>query len=163
MKKAASVFLRGDICRRDLELLAGWLENPRVTRYLNEQASVVRTLTRLIDTVPEPLLGYHLNRQGHFFMICSPEGSAIGFVSLVRTITPGEYEIVYAIGDHCLWGLGYGEAAIHKALLLAFRELDADSVIAKINPGNLRSRRLAHACGFQEAGTCGTLGLFRAT
>ena len=41
MKKAASVFLRGDICRRDLELMALWLEKPQITRYLNEHVCCV--------------------------------------------------------------------------------------------------------------------------
>lgn len=88
MKKAASVFLRGDICRRDLELMALWLEKPQITRYLNEHASVVYDLTRLADTVPEPMLGFHLNRQGRFFIICCAEGDTIGFVKLARTAIP---------------------------------------------------------------------------
>ena len=162
MKKAASVFLRGDICRRDLELMALWLEKPQITRYLNEHASVVYDLTRLADTVPEPMLGYHLNRQGRFFIICCAEGDAIGFVKLARTAIPGEYEIVYAIGEDSLWGFGYGKAAIHKALSLAFSQPEVRSVVAKIDPCNVRSRRLASACGFQEVGQEGSLLLFRA-
>lgn len=76
MKKAASVFLRADICRQDLELLAQWLGNPQVTRYLNEHKSAVYELSRLADTVPEPMLGYHLNRHGHFFYDLHPKTSA---------------------------------------------------------------------------------------
>jgi len=162
MKKAASVFLRGDICRRDLELLARWLGNVQVTRYLNEHKSAVYELSRLADTVPEPMLGYHLNRHGHFFMICTHERQPIGFVKLVSTATAREYEIVYAIGEDRLWGLGYGENAIEKAMDFAFAGLGAASLIAKIDPENIRSRRLAAACGFEEAGLAGTMVLFRA-
>ena len=74
-----------------------------------------------------------------------------GFFTAVANI----YEIVYAIGEDTLWGQGYGEAAIDKALRIAFSKLGAHSVIAKINPANERSRRLAAACGFRNVGTSG--------
>lgn len=102
MKKAASIFLRKNIDRQDMILLAQWLGNGQITRYLNEHRSSVYELSRLADTVPEPMLGYHLNRHGHFFMICPGDGQAIGFVKLARTAVAGEYEIVYAIGEESL-------------------------------------------------------------
>lgn len=95
--------------------MALWLEKPQITRYLNEHASVVYDLTRLADTVPEPMLGFHLNRQGRFFIICCTEGDAIGFVKLARTAIPGEYEIVYAIGEDALWGFGYDAVWLPKS------------------------------------------------
>lgn len=70
--------------------------------------------------------------------------------------------MVYAIGEDSLWGLGYGENAMAKAMGFAFAELGAASLIAKIAPENIRSRRLAAACGFREAGRSGTTVLFRA-
>ena len=75
-----------------------------------------------------------------------------GFFTAVANI----YEIVYAIGEDTLWGQGYGEAAIDKALRIAFSKLGTHSVIAKINPANERSRRLAAACGFRNVGTSGS-------
>lgn len=66
MKKAASVFLRKNIDRQDMVLLAQWLGNGQITRYLHEHRFSVYELSRLADTVPEPMLGYHLNRHGHF-------------------------------------------------------------------------------------------------
>lgn len=80
-----------------------------------------------------------------------------GFFTAVANI----YEIVYAIGEDTLWGQGYGEAAIDKALRIAFSKLGAHSVIAKINPANERSRRLAAACGFRNVGTSGSMQLYR--
>lgn len=38
MKKAASVFLRTQITAQDVHSLILWLENPEVTRYLNEKS-----------------------------------------------------------------------------------------------------------------------------
>ena len=75
------------------------------------------------------MLGYHLNRHGHFFMICPGDGQAIGFVKLAQT---------------------------------AFADLRAVSVIAKINPENTRSRRLAAACGFREMDSSEAMTLFQA-
>lgn len=97
-------------------------------------------------------------------MICPGDGQAIGFVKLARTAAAGEYEIVYAIGEESLWGQGYGKTAIGKALTFAFAfaDLQAVSVIAKINPENTRSRRLAAACGFREVGLSGEMTLFQA-
>ena len=40
MKKAASVFLRTEMTLRDVELLSQWMENPIITRYLNEMPGV---------------------------------------------------------------------------------------------------------------------------
>lgn len=71
------------------------------------------------------------------------------------------YEIVYAVGEDTLWRQGYGEAAIDKAPRIAFSKLGAHSVIAKINPANKRSRRLAAACGFRNVGTSGSTQLYR--
>ena len=150
MRKAASIFLRACERRKDLDDLIYWLKNPEVTRFLNEDPGVVRYLSRLADTVPEPMLPFHLNAMGRFFMICLENGTAVGFVKLAKTADANTYEIVYAIGEDTLWGFGYGEAAIRQALRLAFGELGIRKVIAKINPQNERSRRLAFACGFRE-------------
>ena len=35
MKKAASIFLRADIVQEDIRRLTLWLQNQRVTRFLN--------------------------------------------------------------------------------------------------------------------------------
>ena len=150
MKKAASIFLRACERRKDMDNLIYWLKNPEVTRFLNEDAGVISYLSRLADTVPEPMLTFHLNAMGRFFMICLEDGTSVGFVKLAKTADADTYEIVYAIGEDTLWGFGYGEAAIRQTLHLAFEELGIQKIIAKIDPRNERSRRLAFACGFRE-------------
>lgn len=150
MRKAASIFLRACERRKDVDDLIYWLKNPEVTRFLNEDAGVISYLSRLADTVPEPMLTFHLNAMGRFFMICLEDGTAVGFVRLAQTAEPHTYEIVYAIGEDTLWGFGYGEAAIRQVLQMAFKELGIQKVIAKINPQNERSCRLALACGFRK-------------
>lgn len=151
MKKAASIFLRAEIKMNDIELLIRWMNNPNVTRYLNEDENVVHSLRRLSQTVPEPMLTYHFNRTERFFLVCRGDDEAIGFVKLRKTGESGAYEIVYVIGEEELWGRGYGKSAIRSALATAFLEWRADKVVAKIYTENVRSMRAVRSCGFSQS------------
>ena len=96
MKKAASIFLRADVEPADVQDLANWMEDREVTRYLNEERGTAEQLRKLAASVPAPMLTYHFNQRGRFFMACGGDEDA-------RC-----YEIVFAIGDQTLWGNGYG-------------------------------------------------------
>ncbi len=148
MKKVDSISLRTEIHPRDLERLIGWMENPDVTRYLNEDDRVADELRQMLLTVPAPMLTFHLNCQGKFTLVCNTEDRAIGFVKLKELQEPGTYEIVIVIGEEDLWGKGYGAGAVRMALNRAFLEWRARKVIAKIHVDNRRSIRMMCACGF---------------
>ena len=66
MKKAASVFLRTEMTLRDVELLSQWMENPIITRYLNEMPGVSDSLRDLAGKIPAPLLALRFNQEGRF-------------------------------------------------------------------------------------------------
>ena len=121
MKKAASAFLRMEICHADITRMIRWMRNPNVTKYLNEAPDVAQSLEQLVRSVPEPMYQYHLCRTGHFFMVCHQENESVGFVKLLPTATEGAY--------------------LH---------LRADRVVAKVMPQNLRSIRCVRACGFLQ-------------
>lgn len=121
MKKAASAFLRMEICHADITRMIRWMRNPNVTKYLNEAPDVAQSLEQLVRSVPEPMYQYHLCRTGHFFMVCHQENESVGFVKLLPTATEGAY--------------------LH---------LRADRVVAKVMPQNLHSIRCVRACGFQQ-------------
>ena len=121
MKKAASAFLRMEICHADIIRMIRWMRNPNVTKYLNEAPDVAQSLEELVRSVPEPMYQYHLCRTGHFFMVCHQENESVGFVKLLPTAMEG-----------------------------AFLHLRADRVVAKVMPQNLRSIRCVRACGFQQ-------------
>lgn len=157
MKKAASIFLRADITLRDVDRMICWMENPNVTRFLNEDAGIVYFLRQLAASVPEPMLSYHFRRTGHFFMVCPDQEDSVGFVRLSPLPETGTYEIVYVIGEEARWGHGLGESAIRAALSEAFLTLDAQKLVAKIMPENRRSVRSVAACGFARSGVCGGL------
>lgn len=99
MKKAASAFLRMEICHADITCMIRWMRNPNVTKYLNEAPDVARSLEQLVRSVPEPMYQYHLCRTGHFFMVCHQQNESVGFVKLLPTAMEGAYEIVYVIGE----------------------------------------------------------------
>lgn len=121
MKKAASAFLRMEICHADITRMIRWMRNPNVTKYLNEAPDVAQSLEQLVRSVPEPMYQYHLCRTGHFFMVCHQENESVSFVKLLPTAMEG-----------------------------AFLHLRADRVVAKVMPQNLRSIRGVRACGFQQ-------------
>jgi len=121
MKKAASAFLRMEICHADITRMIRWMRNPNVTKYLNEAPDVAQSLEQLVRSVPEPMYQYHLCRTGHFFMVCHQENESVGFVKLLPTAMEG-----------------------------AFLHLRADRVVVKVMPQNLRSIRCVRARGFQQ-------------
>ena len=97
MKKAASAFLRMEICHADITRMIRWMRNPNVTKYLNEAPDVAQSLEQLVRSVPEPMYQYHLCRTGHFFMVCHQENERVGFVKLLPTAMEGAYEIVMGL------------------------------------------------------------------
>lgn len=164
MKKAASIFLRADIQQSDINSLIKWMNNPRITQYMNEDKHVSASLSQLLYSVPAPMLSYHFNKDGKFFLICMENGQAIGFVkfSKYKGICDS-FEIVYAIGEETLWGHGYGKNAIRLALSEAFFKWRATSVVAKICPENRRSIRSVRSCGFSHKGFDGRHDFYRLT
>lgn len=163
MKKAASIYLRAEICRRDVDRMIRWMESPNVIKYLNEDLNIVPRLKRLNASTPEPMQSYHFNRLGRFFMVCRKDGEGVGFVRLMPGGGRNAYEIVYVIGEESLWGQGLGESAVRCAQAQAFLELRAERMVAKIMPQNRRSIRCVCACGFESAETGGELLRFEMT
>lgn len=53
MKKAASAFLRMEICHADITRMIRWMRNPNVTKYLNEAPDVAQSLEQLVRSVPD--------------------------------------------------------------------------------------------------------------
>jgi len=162
MNEAASVFLRADIQRQDGRYLAQWMRNTNVTRYLNEKGNISDELIMLAERAPEGMLSFHLNQRGSFFLICSGDGSSIGFIKLAPS-APKECEIVYAIGDESLWGRGYGRHALDLALNKAFFDMRKEKVTAKIRKENIRSIRAAQHCGMKPVREAGNIRIYEIT
>lgn len=140
------VSLRPEITRTHALILMEWLEDERVTRYLSDSGSVSRFIAQAIDRTPMPILTHLFNQGGRFFMVYDRNDVPVGFVRLIKT--GSDCEIVLVIGDHDTWGRRLGASAIRQGLKLAFLDMRAKTVIARIHPDNTRSLRAFQRCGF---------------
>lgn len=140
------VSLRPEITRTHALILMEWLEDERVTRYLSDSGSVSRFIAQAIDRTQLPILTHLFNQGGRFFMVYDRNDVPVGFVRLVKT--GADCEIVLVIGDHDTWGRRLGASTIRQGLKLAFLEMRAKTVIAKIHPDNTRSLKAFQRCGF---------------
>ncbi len=162
MDKAASIFFRFDVQPKDVESFISWMDNPTITRYLNEYSSVSSHMRNALLQIPSPMLTYHFNRNGKFFVVCDKCDNAIGFVKLTKHVNSA-YEVVYVIGQEELWVQGFGEKALRKARHTAFFSLNAKSVHAKIYSDNVRSVRMVNSCGFRAKNTATMLNHYEIT
>mgnify|MGYP003665314872 CR=1 FL=1 len=140
------VSLRPEITRSHALTLMDWLEDERVVRFLSDSPGVSRFIEQAIERTQMPILTHLFNQGGRFFMVYDREDMPVGFVRLIRT--GRECEIVLVIGDQDKWGRRLGASAIRQGLKLAFLEMRAEKVIARIHPDNLRSLKAFQRCGF---------------
>lgn len=60
----------------------------------------------------------------------------------------GSISAVLAIGDRARWGSRFGASALRESMKLAFFEMGAHCLVAKIHPANARSLSMFQRCGF---------------
>lgn len=135
-----------EITRADALTLMDWLEDEAVTRHLSDSRHVSRFIEQVIGRVQLPILTHLFNQGGRFFMACDRQDVPVGFVRLVKT--GPDCEMVLVIGNRDNWGRQLGASAIRESMKLAFFEMRADRLIAKIHPDNARSLKLFQRCGF---------------
>ncbi len=140
------VSLCPEITRSDALTLMDWLEDESVTRHLSDSRHVSRFIEQVVDRVQLPVLTHLFNQGGRFFMACDRDDVPVGFVRLVKT--GPDCEMVLVIGRRDTWGRQLGSSAIRESMKLAFFEMRAEKLIAKIHPDNARSLRAFQRCGF---------------
>ncbi|MEN9436801.1 MAG: hypothetical protein RIR09_1456, partial [Pseudomonadota bacterium] len=136
-----------EITRSNALTLMNWLEDEDVTCHLSDSRNVSRFIEQVIDRVQLPILTHLFNQGGRFFMAYDRHDVPVGFVRLVKTGT--DCEMVLVIGDRDNWGRKLGASAIREGMKLAFFDMRADKLIAKIHPDNVRSTKAFMRCGFQ--------------
>lgn len=143
----SNVALSQEVYRADAEKICDWLNDEEIISYLNEDSNVQKKLMRVVNRVNMPILTHLFNNNCRFFTIKNLYGT-IGFL---RLVPKGSFvEIVIAVGEKELWGKGIGHNAVVEALKVAFFEMRADNVIAKIKKVNKRSQNLFKGIGFKE-------------
>ncbi len=142
----STISLNPEITRDHALTLMAWLEDDEVTRYLSDSPHVSRFIAQVLERVHLPVLTHLFNQGGRFFMAHDRQGVPVGFVRLVKQ-GPG-CEMVLVIGQRDQWGRKLGTGAIRAAIKLAFFEMRADKLVAKIHADNTRSLRAFRNCGF---------------
>lgn len=140
------ISLSPEITRANALTLMGWLEDEGITRYLSDSRHVSRMIEQVIGRVQLPILTHLFNQGGRFFMAYDQHDAPVGFVRLVKSGT--DCEMVVVIGERENWGRKFGASAIREAMKLAFFEMRAERLIAKIHPDNERSLKVFLSNGF---------------
>jgi RimJ/RimL family protein N-acetyltransferase/uncharacterized cupin superfamily protein len=94
-----------------------------------------------------------LGRSKGWTVVEKATGAAIGQVAIVRIDAENRtaslaYELLTAT-----WGKGYAREAVARVLRFGFEELSLHRLQAEIDPGNVRSRKVAEAVGLAFEGT----------
>ena len=143
---APFIALCPEITRSNALTLMDWLEDEAVTRYLSDSRHVSRMIEQVLGRVQLPILTHLFNQGGRFFMACDQHDVPVGFVRLVKT--GANCEMVLVIGDRGNWGRNLGASALREGMKLAFFEMRAEKLIAKIHPDNVRSLSAFQRSGF---------------
>ena len=85
----------------------------------------------------------------------------VGFVRLVKS--GSDCEMVLAIGNRDNWGRKLGVSTIRESMKLAFFDMRAERLIAKIHAENTRSVKAFEHCGFLLSSQTPTLKSFALT
>lgn len=150
-----------EITRAHALTLMDWLEDERVTCYLSDSRDVSRSIEHAIDRTQLPILTHLFNQGGRFFMAYDRHDHPVGFVRLIKS--GADCEIVLAIGDCQQWGRNLGGRTIREAMKLAFLDMRAEKLIAKIHPDNARSLKTFLRNGFLLESETPTLKSFAMT
>ncbi|MFI8980795.1 bifunctional GNAT family N-acetyltransferase/nucleoside diphosphate kinase regulator [Ectopseudomonas khazarica] len=150
-----------EITRAHALTLMDWLEDERVTCYLSDSRHVSRSIEQALDRTQLPILTHLFNRGGRFFMAYDRHDEPVGFVRLIKT--GSDCEIVLVIGDSVKWGRNLGTRTIREGMKLAFLDMRAEKLIAKIHPDNVRSLKAFERSGFVLESETPTLKSFSMT
>ena len=140
------ISLYPEITRAHALTLMDWLEDERVTCYLSDSRHVSRSIEHAIDRTQLPILTHLFNQGGRFFMAYDRHDAPVGFVRLIKT--GSNCEIVLVIGNSDKWGRNLGARTIREGMKLAFLDMRAKKLIAKIHPDNARSLKAFLRSGF---------------
>lgn len=150
-----------EITRANALDLIDWLEDEAVIRYLSDSRHVSRFIEQVVGRVQLPILTHLFNQGGRFFMAYDRDDRPVGFVRLVKSGV--DCEIVLVIGNRDHWGRKLGASAIREGMKLAFFEMRAEKLIAKIHADNTRSLNAFLRCGFLLENETPTLKSFSMT
>jgi regulator of nucleoside diphosphate kinase len=144
-----------EITRANALDLMDWLEDESVVRYLSDSRHVSRYIGQVVERVQLPVLTHLFNQGGRFFMAYDRHDAPVGFVRLART--GPDCEIVLVIGSRDNWGRKLGASTLREGMKIAFFDMRAEKLIARIHSDNTRSLNAFLRCGFLPESETSTL------
>ena len=145
--------LDDEIFLNDAYLMADWLDNEEITRYITEGHDISDKIRSFLKYTTCPIVTHMFCNGGNFYMV-KHNGRSIGYLKLIDKGNR-QAEIVVVIGDEAMWNRGFGTQAVKLALQECFFRLRYDSLTAVIRQGNEGSHHVFHKVGFQLERTQG--------
>jgi len=145
--KKPFIRLDPEITRSHVSVIADWLRDEAVCRYLSDRQRAAADLEEMLERVSLTTLTHLFSQDGCFFMIVDRADRPVGFTRLIRT--GPETELVIVIGDRDSWGRHYARQAVSACLRVAFFEMRSERVVVRIHEGNERSLRVFRCLGFR--------------
>ena len=131
----------------DYELYVKWLNNPRITQYLDCNDSLI-TLSK-----EKELLDKIANEEFTFAIIKKEDDTLLGNVGVTKIdYKNGKAELGIFIGDEENLSKGYGSEAIKLLINFAFNEIRLHNIMLTVFSNNPRAIKAYTKCGFQEFG-----------
>ena len=131
----------------DYELYVKWLNNPRITQYLDCNDSLI-TLSK-----EKELLEKIANEEFSFAIIKKEDDTLLGNVGVTKIdYKNGRATLGIFIGDEDNLSKGYGSEAIKLLIDFAFKEIRLHNIALTVFANNPRAIKAYTKCGFVEYG-----------
>ena len=131
----------------DAEVLAKWLNDPKITKYLSVHNSLVSL------SGEKAYIEEFSKREFHLSIIKKENDTVIGNIALDKLdYKNGSAELGIFIGDEENLGKGYGSEAISLLTNYGFKELRLHTIYLKVLSNNPRAIKAYEKCGFKECG-----------
>ncbi len=150
--------LRREIYRKDIKRILKWMDNSKVTEYLNELPFIKNALYNLLKKNTCEIFTHHINNNGRFYMVETNKEGTVGYVKLSKS--GEEAEVVLAVGNIEEWGKGIGKRTLWEVMRVAFFEIRLTYLTAKIHHMNKRSQIIFKKLGFDYIKDLGKEGLY---
>lgn len=143
--------LDDEIFLNDAYLMADWLENEDITRFISEGNEISAEIRASLRYTTCPIVTHMFCNGGNFYMV-KHNGRSIGYLKL---IDKGNRiaEIVVVIGDEAMWNQGFGTQAVKLAMAECFFNLRYESMTAVIRYENEGSHHVFRKAGFKAVRT----------
>jgi ribosomal-protein-alanine N-acetyltransferase len=133
----------------DVPSLHALFTDPEVRRYLWDDRAV--SLEEVRELVASSRSTFEARAFGHWSIRRSDADRIVGVSGLRPIDAGGEVELLYAL-EPALWGAGLAHEAAGAVLADGLTTAALECILARIDPPNLRSIRLAERLGMKSLG-----------